>query len=82
LGTPRWVSNAAGGKYNADFYFPFGEEIQAPAALDLRFTGHERDFLETKSTADDIDYMMARFCSPLTGRFLSIDPSKISIDPF
>ena len=74
LGTPRWVSNALGGKYNSDFYFPFGEEIQAPAALDLRFTGHERDFLETKSTADDIDYMMARFCSPLTGRFLSFDP--------
>jgi RHS repeat-associated protein len=31
--------------------------------------------------ADDLDYMHARFCSPLTGRFLSVDRSKGSPDP-
>jgi RHS repeat-associated protein len=29
---------------------------------------------EYNPAADDLDYMHARFCSPLTGRFLSVDP--------
>jgi RHS repeat-associated protein len=31
-------------------------------------------------TGDDLDYMHARFCSPLTGRFVSVDP--MGGDPF
>jgi RHS repeat-associated protein len=40
----------------------------------MKFTGHERDLGVLTSNADDLDYMHARFCSPLLGRFLSVDP--------
>ena len=58
-------------------YFPFGREATS-TSLDaevMKFTGHERDLQSTtSSTADDLDYMHARFRSPLTSRFLSTDP--------
>ena len=39
-----------------------------------KFTGHERDFNEAgQGTADDLDYMHARYESSVTGRFLSVD---------
>jgi RHS repeat-associated protein len=55
-------------------YFPFGEEL-VPGEDDerMKFTGHERD-LGVSGQNDDLDYMHARFCSPMTGRFLSVDP--------
>ena len=41
----------------------------------MKFTGHERDLQSTTTnTADDLDYMHARYRSPLTSRFLSTDP--------
>ncbi|MEO7975491.1 MAG: RHS repeat-associated core domain-containing protein, partial [Thermoanaerobaculia bacterium] len=41
----------------------------------MKFTGHERDLQSTTiNTVDDLDYMHARFHSPLTGRMLSVDP--------
>ncbi|MEO8198581.1 MAG: RHS repeat-associated core domain-containing protein [Thermoanaerobaculia bacterium] len=58
-------------------YFPFGQEATSTAQDDevMKFTGHERDLQSTPGdTADDLDYMHARFRSPLTGRFLSTDP--------
>lgn len=58
-------------------YQPFGEEVTSPTqdAEVMKFTGHERDLRTTTGqTADDLDYMHARTCSPLTGRFLSTDP--------
>lgn len=40
----------------------------------MKFTGHERDLASPAGTGDDLDYMHARHCSPVTGRFLSLDP--------
>lgn len=57
-------------------YFPFGQEATSVAQDDevMKFTGHERDLQSTPGdTADDLDYMHARFRSPLTARFLSTD---------
>ncbi len=56
-------------------YYPFGEELTSPTqdVESRKFTGHERDFANPTSVADDLDYMHQRFCSPLTGRFLSTD---------
>jgi RHS repeat-associated protein len=79
LGTPRLITNSAGTQVAYHAYYPFGEEATSPT-LDterLKFTGHERDLNATTGSnpaADDLDYMHARFCSPLTGRFLSVDP--------
>ncbi len=39
----------------------------------MKFTGHERDLNGAAGAGDDLDYMHARFCSPVTGRFLSVD---------
>lgn len=57
-------------------YFPFGEEL-TPALQDveqMKFTGHERDLNVLASTADDLDFMHARFYNPQLGRFLRVDP--------
>jgi RHS repeat-associated protein len=56
-------------------YFPFGEEVTSPGQNQerMKFTGHERD-LGGDGLEDDLDYMHARYCSPLAGRFLSVDP--------
>lgn len=39
----------------------------------MKYTGHERD-LNRPGQFDDLDYMHARYCSPLLGRFFSVDP--------
>lgn len=81
LGTPRLKTNTAGGVVQKWKYFPFGEEAipSAQAGTALRFTGHERDRFNLGGIADDVDYMHARFESPPTGRFLSIDRHSGSI---
>jgi RHS repeat-associated protein len=57
-------------------YYPFGEEATAfdQDTIREKFTGHERDLGNLSGAGDDLDYMHARFCSPVTGRFLSADP--------
>ncbi len=57
-------------------YFPFGQEATSAEAdeIQLKFTGHERDKTGTGSRSE-LDYMHARHCSPVVGRFLSVDPS-------
>lgn len=70
LGTPRVISDSAGGVVSEHHYLPYGEEItewldQVP----LKFTGHERDF-------PDLDYMRARYYRPSVARFLSVDPAN------
>lgn len=75
LGSPRLVT-AKGGKEEAyHVYYPYGEELTAvnQDTHRLKFTGHERDLANPTSQADDLDYMHARFYSPLTGRFLGVD---------
>jgi len=55
-------------------YFPFGEELFPDGDTErMKFTGHERD-LNRAGQGDDLDYMHARYCSPMLGRFLSVDP--------
>ncbi len=56
-------------------YYPFGQEATNAGAdeIGLKFTGHERDKTGTGSRSE-LDYMHARHCSPVVGRFLSIDP--------
>ncbi len=58
-------------------YFPFGQEATSAEAdeIQLKFTGHERDKTGTGSRSE-LDYMHARHCSPVLGRFLSVDPAK------
>jgi RHS repeat-associated protein len=78
LGTPRMITNATGQAVSFHTYYPFGEEVltgtQNPEVM--RFTGHERDLGSLAGAGDDLDYMHARYCSPLTGRFLGVDPKE------
>lgn len=75
LGTPRLATDGMGLKVALHTYYPFGGEATATTqdSERLKFTGHERDFLGTGGTTDDLDYMHARHYSPLVGRFLSTD---------
>ena len=87
LGTPRLITNLGGSVTSYHVYYPFGEEatLSTQDTERLKFTGHERDLNnQTGGTpsADDLDYMHARFCSPVTGRFLSVDPALESVDPY
>ncbi|MEM7048667.1 MAG: RHS repeat-associated core domain-containing protein [Acidobacteriota bacterium] len=75
LGTPRLSVNANGQIPRLSVFFPFGEELGTVHLEErLKFTGHERDHHGTPGQDDDLDYMHARYCSPLNGRFLSVDP--------
>jgi RHS repeat-associated protein len=69
LGTPRLITNAAGGFVSEHAYFAFGEEATSPVSSADRkqFTGHERD-------TSGLDYMHARYYGVAWGRFLSVDP--------
>jgi RHS repeat-associated protein len=75
LGTPRLITNRFGGQLAYHVYYPFGEEATAfnQDAERMKFTGHERDLASPAGAGDDLDYMHARHCSPMTGRFLSVD---------
>ena len=76
LGTPLLVTNPQGGTEALHSYFPFGEELNPNADTErMKFTGHERD-LNRAGQGDDLDYMHARYCSPMLGRFLAVDPKE------
>jgi|GEM_PF-789939 len=82
LGSTRLVTDDTGAETARYSYFPYGE-IASQAGPDagsdrLLFTGHERDFNCPDGTCaeaerDDLDYMLARFYTPVMGRFLSMD---------
>ncbi|MEM1206995.1 MAG: RHS repeat-associated core domain-containing protein [Acidobacteriota bacterium] len=77
LGSPRVTTDGNGGTVAVHHYWGFGEDL-GPSASDpesLQFTGHERD-AHGPGTADDLDYMHARHCSPDLMRFLSVDPAR------
>ena len=78
LGTPRLITRASGYSAGYHVYYPFGEEATAfnQDTERMKFTGHERDLASPTGAGDDLDYMHARFCSPMTGRFLSFDPGQ------
>jgi RHS repeat-associated protein len=75
LGTPRLLTNAVGQKLAYHVYYPFGEEATEfnQDRERMKFTGHERDLGSLAGAGDDLDYMHARFYSPITSRFLSVD---------
>ncbi|MFL6192609.1 MAG: RHS repeat-associated core domain-containing protein, partial [Thermoanaerobaculia bacterium] len=77
LGTPRLITRGSGYQTAYHVYYPFGEEATAIAqdAERMKFTGHERDLASPAGPGDDLDYMHARFYSPITGSFLSTDPA-------
>jgi RHS repeat-associated protein len=54
-------------------YYPFGRfKTGGPTSSTTHiFTGHERD---SGTSLSELDYMHARYYSPLLGRFLSVDP--------
>ena len=70
LGSTRLITGETGAVETAHDFFPFGEEIAPVSDHKNRkmFTGHERD----KETG--LDYMLARYYSSNTARFLSADP--------
>ncbi|MEM7052017.1 MAG: RHS repeat-associated core domain-containing protein, partial [Acidobacteriota bacterium] len=82
LGTPRLITKADGRSAGLHTYFPFGEEsVPNGSSERMKFTGHERDTHGTAGQGDDLDYMHARYCNPLNGRFLSVDPARESGKP-
>ena len=83
LGTVRLVTNTVGSQTDYHVYYPFGEEA-TPFDLNadrMQFTGHERDLnaqTGANPSADDLDYMHARFFIPLVSRFTVTDPLQRS----
>jgi len=76
LGSPRVVFDDHGNLVDHFVFEPFGEiresGLQPPATTHL-FTGHERDVGEM---ASGLDYMHARYFSPVLKRFISVDPVR------
>ena len=82
LGTIRLVTNVAGNAVGTHRYYPYGKEQTALQEADRRkWAGHERDLGSLAGDGDDLDYMHARHYSPVTGRFVSVDPARASADP-
>jgi RHS repeat-associated protein len=78
LGSTRRVYDWSGNLVQSNTYYPFGQEAAAPGAADFahKFTGHERD--QNDSGLGMLDYMHARYHSPVVGRFLAVDPAGAS----
>ncbi|MEL7061883.1 MAG: RHS repeat-associated core domain-containing protein, partial [Acidobacteriota bacterium] len=74
LGSTRQVTNAAGVEISRHAFHPFGDEatVVASSDLELKFTGHERD--RNDGGVSTLDYLHARYTSPMLGRFLAVDP--------
>jgi RHS repeat-associated protein len=76
LGTPRRIADDGDLIVGVHSYQPFGPEASGGTAESsmslMKYTGHERDVLDGQP--DALDYMHARYYSPSTGRFLSVDP--------
>ncbi|MEM6457362.1 MAG: putative toxin, partial [Acidobacteriota bacterium] len=86
LGTPRLIGDRFDG-LRTQHFFGFGEPIDLAASRSdperKRFTGHERDLGTRAGTGGvqiELDSMRARFCSPWTARFLSVDPAPESVN--
>jgi RHS repeat-associated protein len=70
LGSTRLLTDELGTTVGSWKYYPFGLEAESADsdATRTKFTGHERD------EGLGVDYMLARYCSPSLGRFVSTDP--------
>ncbi len=69
LGTPRIITDASGNQLAFNTYSPYGIQLAGEKEERLKFTGHERD-------PGNLDYMHARYYSPIVSRFLSVDPAQ------
>ena len=81
LGTPRRITDTNDNLRGYHDYFAFGQESDhhdEPSLTPLKFTGHERD--SGGGVLGPLDYMHARYYSPMLGRFLSIDPIQGTSD--
>ena len=77
LGTPRRVTDDHDATVGFHDYYAFGPDaggLNEPSAAPLRYTGHERD--SASDLFGTLDYMHARYYSPIAGRFLSVDPGR------
>jgi RHS repeat-associated protein len=83
LGTPRRVTDQYDRIVGVHDYFAFGPETAGgtaePSLTALKYTGHERDSTMGSESFATLDYMHARYYSPFSGRFLSVD-SKMDIE--
>ena len=75
LGTSRIVTNTAGSILDESDFYPFGGErvITASSGNTYKFTGKERD------SESGLDNFGARYDSSSMGRFMSADPTTISL---
>jgi RHS repeat-associated protein len=75
LGTPRLITEDGGNLLARHTLQPFGPEAIGSTRDSevIKLTGHERDYAVAGDT-NDLDYMHARYYSPASGRFLSVDP--------
>ncbi len=75
LGTPRVVTDAAGSVISRHDYYPYGMELTPWSDGEThKFTAKERD------AESGLDNFGARYYSSSVGRFMSTDPSSVSID--
>ena len=74
LGTPRLITDDAGGRRALHTYWPYGlEAVGSDGDAELmKFAGNERDSADP-SNASALDYLHARYYGPGMGRFLSVD---------
>ncbi len=73
LSSTRQIYDWSGNLVESHSYYPFGQEVGAAGATDFvqKFTGHERD--PNSFGMGQLDYMHARYSSPIVGRFLTVD---------
>jgi len=77
LGSTSAITNEAGGLVAEQNYLPFGEEfLQGENSIRYEFTGKEFD------SDLGLNYFGARYYSPETGRFLTIDPLLQYASPY
>jgi len=76
LGTPRVITDQDGKVLSTHDYLAYGEELTDPefTTNNMKFTGHERD------PETGLDYMLARYYTSGSGRFLQVDPVDIALD--
>jgi len=77
LGTARIVANFSGTVLDDSDFYPFGGErvYLNSSPQNYKFTGKERD------SESGLDNFGARYDSSSMGRFMSVDPSRESINP-
>jgi RHS repeat-associated protein len=75
LGSTRVVFTEDGAVTDRLDYYPFGSFLEGGPTPDTThlFTGHER---ELGDTSPQVDYMHARYYSPVLSRFVSVDPIR------